>query len=102
MKRKTALRLVKEELARAQEAFPAMHSTHEGYAVILEELDELWEEIRAGNGATHRGASEAIQTAAMAIRYLIDLCEEPVAKQHEQKVKDWMPYRHEGYGGYSG
>ena len=34
---------VQEELARAQELHEPFNSAHEGYAVILEELDELWE-----------------------------------------------------------
>ena len=33
--------LVKVELDAANERFPQFHSQHEGYAVILEEMDEL-------------------------------------------------------------
>lgn len=38
--------LVDRELQFARNKFPNMNSMHEGYAVILEELDELWEWIK--------------------------------------------------------
>ena len=37
--------LVSTELKAANEKFPPFHSDHEGYAVILEEVEELSEEI---------------------------------------------------------
>ncbi len=64
------------ELASAQKKFPAFNSAHEGYAVILEELDELWDEVRtnqATSGRDERMAKEAIQVAAMALRFVIDM-----------------------------
>lgn len=39
--------LVKVELAAANERFPQFHSPHEGYAVILEETDEIKEQLEA-------------------------------------------------------
>lgn len=42
-------KLAAQELARANEKHPAFHSLHEGYAVILEELDELREEVQSAN-----------------------------------------------------
>ena len=47
---------VKEEIKRAREIFNPFKNLHEGYAVLLEEVDELWDVI-----------NEAIQVAAMAI-----------------------------------
>ena len=44
---------VKGELLSATEKFGPFNSTHEGYAVIKEELDELWDEIKK-NGNEHR------------------------------------------------
>lgn len=87
MKQSTAIKLVTDELNRATAAHGPLNSTHEGYAVLKEELDELWDEIKANQGTTHRGVSEAVQTAAMAIRYLIDLTDEPAAEAHETKVR---------------
>ena len=38
--------LVDKELAAANERFPPFHSAHEGWAVILEEVDELKAEVK--------------------------------------------------------
>jgi len=61
------------EACRAAGKFPPMNSPHEGYAVIYEELDELWEHVRANTGRTADARTEAIQVAAMAVRYIYDL-----------------------------
>ena len=73
MKRTKAINLVKKELDRARTKFPAFNSTHEGYAVILEEQDELWDIIKR-NRPKEELMEEAKQVAAMAIRFLIDVC----------------------------
>jgi hypothetical protein len=54
------------------------NSTHEGYAVLKEEVDELWDEIKHGekrNAETHKYniKKEAIQVAAMACRIIQEL-----------------------------
>lgn len=59
------------ELARAEAKFPRFNSAHEGWAVLREEVDELWDAIK-GNDLTH-ARKEAIQVAAMALRYLRDV-----------------------------
>jgi len=64
-----------EELYKAKQKFAPMHGPHEGYAVILEELDELWEEVRAKTHDTARMRKEAIQVAAMALRFVEDVCD---------------------------
>jgi len=75
MERNEAFAQVADELQRALIKWKAFNSPHEGYAVIKEELEELWGDIKA-NGA--RGGKqqrkEAAQVAAMGLRYLIDLC----------------------------
>lgn len=68
---------VRAELERALERFPPLNSPHEGYAVILEELEELWEHVRANTGRTAAAYKEAIQTAAMALRYAAELAAHP-------------------------
>lgn len=65
-----------DELHRATTKHPAMHSPHEGHSVIREELDELWEHVRADTGHSPGARHEALQIAAMALRYIVDLCEE--------------------------
>lgn len=62
-----------QEYIRAHNKFAAIHSPHEGYAVILEELDELWDEIKPNNGRKPAAMKEALQVATMAIRYIMDL-----------------------------
>jgi len=66
---------VKAEIARATKTFGKFNSMHEGYAVILEELDELWDAIKS-NQDHSRIRQEAIQVAAMTFRFLHDLLEE--------------------------
>ena len=62
---------VEAELRRAQKKFPRPQTgPHEGYAVLLEEVDELWDAIKANDIAHSR--VEAVQVAAMAIRYLLE------------------------------
>lgn len=67
------------EVVRAASLHPPMHSGHEGYATILEELDELWEVVKAHDTSLARGPlarKEALQIAAMGLRYIIDVCRE--------------------------
>lgn len=62
-------RMVEDELARARAKFPTgMHGPHESYAVILEELDEFWDEVRGQNHDPDRMLKELIQVAAMCAR----------------------------------
>jgi hypothetical protein len=67
---------VGDELSRALDKFAVFNSPHEGKAVIEEELDELWEHVKANTGRGGEARTEAIQVAAMALRYVIDLCAE--------------------------
>lgn len=76
MKPKT-LKDVFEELSGARQAYPPMRSAHEGYAVIAEELDELWDLVRSrqcGHDFTAM-RKEAVQVAAMALRFIEDVCD---------------------------
>lgn len=51
-----------------------MTSPHEGHNVIREEFEELWDEIKAdGGGRDAKARKEALQVAATAIRYVLDL-----------------------------
>lgn len=63
-----------DEAARAFNKFPKFNSPHEGYAVIVEEVEELWEKVKANEGKDWFARAEAIQVAAMALRYVVDLC----------------------------
>lgn len=54
------------------------HNLHEGYAVLKEEVDELWDEIKVNpnkeNFSLFKIKNEAIQSAAMLTRFIIELC----------------------------
>ena len=64
---------IDEELDRAKTIHTRnFYSTHEGYAVLAEEVDELWDEVKK-NGNQERLRAEAIQVAAMAIRFIQEL-----------------------------
>lgn len=66
---------VLEELERAEKKFPRPFiNAHEGYAILLEELDELKAEIWEQEENPARVRREAIQVAAMALRFLKDCC----------------------------
>ena len=86
--------LVDKELAAANKRFPQFHSAHEGWAVILEEVDEAEAEMKTIRGnvdgmfylirnnvdakwvvekteyAAIQAACEAIQVAAMCQKFL--------------------------------
>lgn len=73
-----ALIEVREEVLWATKNHKRFNSPHEGYAVIKEELDELWSAIRTLKNFDDRNEQiklEAIQVAAMAVRFLMDLVE---------------------------
>jgi hypothetical protein len=65
---------VYNEIEFAVAKFPPFSSAHEGYAILWEEVDELWDEVKNNkhdDGAKQR--KEAIQVAAMAIRFVLDI-----------------------------
>lgn len=67
---------IRAEVTRAMALHAPFNSAHEGYAVMDEEVDELWDHVKVKQG--HRDIEamrhEAIQVAAMAIRFAIDIC----------------------------
>lgn len=77
-RREEILTRISAETDRAQNLYSKFNSLHEGYAVMLEELDELWDLIRASKltAADDRMRDEAVQVAAMAVRFIEDLYEE--------------------------
>lgn len=78
---------VMAELARARGKFGKFNNAHEGYAVILEEVEELWADVRTNPQKAYPEAidpqqrhrtkmrAEAIQIAAMAVRFAEDVCQ---------------------------
>jgi len=75
---------VVRELNAAREAFPRpFASAHEGFAILKEEVDELWDDVRLSQigdaeHLQHRRdcmRKEAIQVAAMALRFIVEVCD---------------------------
>ena len=65
------------EYVSARHKFPKMSSGHEGYAIILEELDELWSEIKNTKNnrkkISDEASKECIQIAAMSMAFFCEL-----------------------------
>lgn len=69
--------LIRAELNSATRMHGEFNSPHEGYAVMKEELDELWDLVKRQKQHADRQigylyAGEAKQVAAMAIRFILD------------------------------
>jgi NTP pyrophosphatase (non-canonical NTP hydrolase) len=66
------MEIILAELGEAKRKYPDPHnSPHESYAILLEELDEVWDAIKANDGEQTR--AEMIQVAAGAIRFLLEV-----------------------------
>lgn len=59
------------ELMCAMSLHGSMRSAFEGYGVIAEEFDELWDDIKTNN--KEHASEEAVQVAAMAVRFILDV-----------------------------
>ena len=85
------LNAVYTEFQKAAAKFPKFNGAHEGYAVLLEEVDELWDEVKLNprknpqRNATMR--KEAIQVAAMAIRFVLDVCDKKVDEEQSGAMR---------------
>lgn len=66
---------VVDEYYRAEKLHPQFASAHEGYAVIKEEIDEFWDEVKkkSSDRSEANMRTELLQIAAMAMRCAINL-----------------------------
>ena len=71
---KSLLAEIADEYRSAASKFPPFRSPHEGYAILLEEVDELWDEVRRKGVTRAELKAEALQVAAMGLRFMIDCC----------------------------
>jgi hypothetical protein len=79
-----AINQVIDECSRATSRYGPMRSAHEGFAILLEEVDELWDEVKK-NDKTRSHAkmmTEAKQVAAMALRFLVDITPLELTQEH--------------------
>lgn len=69
---------IEAEAVTGHDKFGAFNSAHEGFAVLKEEVDELWDHVKTKQ--THRDLNkmktEAMQVAAMAVRFAAEVCSE--------------------------
>ena len=65
------LEAIREELDRAAK-WPPFNSAHEGYAILLEEVEELWAHVKTNQKKRDipMMRAEAIQVAAMAVKFV--------------------------------
>lgn len=66
-----ATAMVKNELIAARSRYGRFHGPHEAYGVLLEEVDEMWDDIKHNRPTD--ALKEAVQVAAMAISFITDL-----------------------------
>ncbi len=69
---------VLEEVRNARANWPAFNSAHEGFAILKEEVDELWDIVKVNQKKRDlvKMRAEAKQVAAMAIRFMGDCTDE--------------------------
>ena len=70
---KRLMQKLEDELNSAKRTFPPFNSGHEGYAVIKEEVDELWDDVKQKGSSRYALAHEALQIAAMGLRFIEDV-----------------------------
>lgn len=59
---------IQKELDDANTKFQPFKSTHEAYAVIKEEFEEYWEEVKKKNPDLKNMKKELIQVCAMCVK----------------------------------
>ncbi len=71
-------RAAADELRRILQKHKRWNSAHEGYAKMLEEMDELKTEVwlKESKRDLKRMRKEAIQVAATALRFALECCDE--------------------------
>jgi molybdopterin biosynthesis enzyme len=71
------------ELDKATKNWPPFNSAHEGYAVLAEEMDELWVHVKTNQKRRDLPAmrKEAIQVAAMAMRFALEVTSEETGRK---------------------
>ncbi len=72
-KMNSMLEEIKIEYLSARTVKGEFNSLHEGYAIIKEEFDELWEEIKLKNPNQLNLQKEAVQVGAMVLAFLVEL-----------------------------
>jgi NTP pyrophosphatase (non-canonical NTP hydrolase) len=75
----TELLYIEKELQKAKYRFPKkINSFHEAYGILLEEVEEFWDEVKKNEGEQNKQmlTLEILQVATVAIRIYQDLLKE--------------------------
>ncbi len=74
---------ISHECFTAMKNWPSFNSAHEGFAVLKEEVDELWDQVKINQKKRDisKMRSEAIQVAAMAMRFAVEVCNERTGRK---------------------
>ena len=75
------------ELSRAFDKHPAFNSPYEGWAVLQKQVDELWEVIKKKDDNRELLAASK-RVAAMALRFMIDVCLEAERDKSRDTARD--------------
>ena len=80
-----AISAIVNEYNEAVSRFKPFNSAHEGFAVIKEEYDELWDEIKKKpeTRSPEKMLEEAAQLGAMAKRLIVDICLPEIARKNK-------------------
>lgn len=66
----TIIKHVLNEVEKIQKEHSPYHSIHEGYAIMLEKFDELWNEIKQEDPNYTRIYNEAEQVSCASLRFM--------------------------------
>ena len=75
------MRFKQEFIKSSNKESPLFNSPHEGYGVILEELDKMWDNIK-GDHFNH-SALECIRVGAMALKYIVSVYASESMMRHD-------------------
>lgn len=80
MELESLLDAIGDEVKRAEKLHKPINSLHEGYAVIAEEMDEFWDQVKLRSEKRDPVSvrTELIQTAAMCVRTILNVCDRGV------------------------
>lgn len=72
-----------EQCVTDMDKWPAFNSAHEGFSILMEEVDELWDEVKKKqtNRTIVEMRKEALQVAAMALRFAVEVCNEETIRK---------------------
>lgn len=65
--------LVSSELTQDSGGISPITSPHEGYALLIEKIENYWNEVKCSSPQDRRMLSELVQLAAIALRIAVDL-----------------------------